>query len=100
MSNLQQLLDQRSELDKQIENTRRQERADALSQIKNLMNQHALTVDDLDFRSSKASTRKGNKVATKYCNATTGETWSGRGLQPKWLKSAIENGRQLEDFLV
>jgi ParB/RepB/Spo0J family partition protein len=35
---------------------------------------------------------------TKYRNAETGETWSGRGLQPKWLKVALESGRKLADF--
>jgi DNA-binding protein H-NS len=65
-----------------------------------LMEQHALTIADLGLRSTKLSTRKGNKVATKYSNSVTGETWSGRGLQPKWLKTALENGRQLSDFLI
>ena len=35
----------------------------------------------------------------KYRNAATGETWSGRGLQPAWLKAAIAAGKRLEDFV-
>jgi len=38
--------------------------------------------------------------ATKYRNPLTGETWSGRGLQPKWLKAAISGGKRLDDFVV
>jgi ParB/RepB/Spo0J family partition protein len=34
----------------------------------------------------------------RYRNAATGETWSGRGLQPKWLQVALENGAKLADF--
>ena len=34
----------------------------------------------------------------KYRNALTGETWTGRGLQPKWLKVNLANGNTLADF--
>ena len=34
----------------------------------------------------------------KYRDARTGETWSGRGLQPKWLKVALASGKKLSDF--
>lgn len=36
----------------------------------------------------------------KYRNAMTGETWSGRGLQPAWLKAALAAGKTLADFEV
>lgn len=39
-----------------------------------------------------------SKVAAKYRNAETGDTWSGRGLQPKWLKVALGSGKKLADF--
>lgn len=101
MSTLQQLLDQKAELDKQIESTRRQERSDAISQVRALMDQHGLVIADLGLRGGKtAAARKGSKVAAKYRNNATGETWSGRGLQPKWLKSALESGRKIDDFAV
>jgi DNA-binding protein H-NS len=102
MSTLQQLLDQKAALDKQIETTRRQEHSDAIAQVKSLMDQHGLTVADLGLRGSKSSSsvRKGGKVAAKYRNSSTGETWSGRGLQPKWLKAALQNGRKIEEFSV
>ena len=38
----------------------------------------------------------GNKVAAKYRNASTGESWSGRGLQPRWLKAALATRTQAE----
>jgi DNA-binding protein H-NS len=40
------------------------------------------------------------KNVARYRNATTGETWSGRGLQPKWLKAAIAAGAKLTDYVV
>jgi DNA-binding protein H-NS len=39
-------------------------------------------------------------VAAKYRNTSTGDTWSGRGLQPKWLKAAIASGKKISDFAV
>jgi DNA-binding protein H-NS len=49
----------------------------------------------------KPATKKagpGAKVLPRYRNAATGETWSGRGLQPKWLKVALQDGARLADF--
>jgi ParB/RepB/Spo0J family partition protein len=34
----------------------------------------------------------------KYRCAATGATWSGRGLQPAWLKAALAKGKKLSDF--
>lgn len=100
MATLQQLLDQKAALDKQIETTRRQEHSEAIAQVRALMEQHGLSIADLGLRGGKSAARKGSKVAAKYRNGTTGETWSGRGLQPKWLKAALQNGRKIEDFAV
>lgn len=36
----------------------------------------------------------------KYRNPATGDSWSGRGLQPKWLKVQLERGKTLADFEV
>lgn len=38
------------------------------------------------------------KPAVMYRCAATGSTWSGRGLQPKWLKVALADGKKLADF--
>jgi DNA-binding protein H-NS len=40
------------------------------------------------------------KATPKYRNPETGETWAGRGVQPKWLRKAIEAGHTLEQFLI
>jgi DNA-binding protein H-NS len=39
-------------------------------------------------------------VAVKFRNAATGDTWTGRGLKPKWLKAQLDAGKQLSDFAV
>lgn len=102
MSTLKELLNQKAELDKAIESTRKQELANAIAQVRSLMQEYGITVADISGKSSTRapSASKGGKVAAKYRNAATGESWSGRGLQPKWLKAALASGRQLSDFAV
>ncbi|MEY8875225.1 MAG: H-NS family nucleoid-associated regulatory protein, partial [Leptothrix sp. (in: b-proteobacteria)] len=51
-------------------------------------------------KAASTATPATRKVAPKYRDPSTGETWSGRGLQPKWLKAALETGRSLEEFSV
>jgi DNA-binding protein H-NS len=40
-------------------------------------------------------------VAPKYRNPENpAETWTGRGLKPRWLAAAIKGGKNPEDFLI
>lgn len=104
MTTLQELLAQRAELEKKIADAQREEKGAAIAKIRTLMNEFGLTAADISGRAAATprvpGSRSGGKVAPKYRNATTGETWSGRGLQPKWLKAALEAGAMLEDFAI
>jgi DNA-binding protein H-NS len=101
MPSLQELLDQKAALEREIETTRKQERVEAINKVRALMAQYGLTLSDLSAKGATpkpGGTVKGSKVAVKYRNAATGDTWSGRGLQPKWLKAALAAGRKIEEF--
>lgn len=118
MATYQELISQQAALEKQaavlqqqIELARQTERDAVLAEIKSLMAQHGVTLAELGGssgkpaatragRGSKASSSAGRKVAPKYRDAATGDTWSGRGLQPNWLKAALASGRKIEDFAV
>ena len=102
MASLQDLLDRKAALEREIEATRRQERADAISKVRALMSEYGLSMADLAAKGPPKgpNTPRGGKVAVKYRNAATGDTWSGRGLQPKWLKAALAAGRTIEEFAV
>ena len=101
---------QKADLEKQIAETLKAERSGVINQIKAMMADHGITVTDLSNRVGrppKAANAAGaapatapRKVAPKYRDPSTGETWSGRGLKPKWLAAALESGRKLEDFSV
>ena len=45
------------------------------------------------------SSLKGRKVAVKYRDRS-GNTWAGRGAQPRWLREKLKAGGKLEDFVV
>ena len=102
MSTLKELLDRKAALEKEIESTRKQEHANAIEKVRALMQEYGLTISDISNKAPvrAASSTKGGKVAAKYRNKATGETWSGRGLQPKWLKAALSAGHQLSEFTV
>ena len=100
MAKLTDLLAQKATLEKQIADAQREERSGALAQIKALMAEHGLTAADLTSRAGKPAKPGGTKVAAKYRNKATNETWSGRGLQPRWLKAALASGKKLADFAV
>jgi len=40
---------------------------------------------------------KGTKAPIKYRD-NNGNTWSGRGSQPRWLRAAVASGKKIEDF--
>ncbi len=98
---LNDLLAQKAVLDKQIAETQRAERSEAVAQVRALMSQYGLTLADIGSKAPAAPKRSaggGAKVAAKYRNPATGDTWSGRGLKPKWLTAALSAGRTLADF--
>jgi DNA-binding protein H-NS len=93
-------------------NTKKQDKA--LAQIVKLAKENAITAKDIEVAmgaskakkatkaktTAKKSTLKGAKVAPKYCNPTNhAETWSGRGIAPKWIQTLKAEGK-LESALI
>lgn len=104
MSTLQELLAQKAELERQIQETQRNERQAAIEKVRTLMAEFGLSVEDLSGKAASAAGRRKSgdgtrKAAVKYRD-TQGNTWSGRGLQPRWLKEALAGGKTLQDFAV
>ncbi|MFO1329291.1 MAG: H-NS histone family protein [Rubrivivax sp.] len=102
---LSDLLAKKAELEQQIVSLQREERSAAIAQVRALMSQHGLTLADLGNRAAPspaapAKGRSGGKVPAKYRDPATGQTWSGRGLHPKWLKAALAGGAKLSDFSI
>ena len=104
MASYKELLAQRAALEKEIEEARQAELADAIRRAKQLIAEHGLTAADLGFKLAGGLTgatgaRIRTPVAVKY-RGPNGESWSGRGKAPNWLTSLEAQGRQRVDFLV
>ena len=104
MKTLQELLDQRSAIEREITAARNADRAQALAQIQALMSESGLTLQDLQqaerHPKKVLSTGSHAKVAPKYRDPASGTTWTGRGLKPKWLSAALESGKTLAEFAI
>lgn len=103
MSTLNELLAERAEIERKIAQLQSEERSGAIAKVRALMADFGLSMVDLGTRAaaaprSSSSSSSTKKVAAKYRNTATGESWSGRGLQPKWLKAALGGGRSIEEF--
>jgi DNA-binding protein H-NS len=54
----------------------------------------------LPAKKSKSKSKfAGTSVAAKF-RGPNGETWSGRGLSPRWLSALVSQGKTKEDFAV
>lgn len=101
MSTYKELLQQREALEKQIAEARHRETSQAVSQVRSLIAEFGLTQQDI-FPSGKSGKsaksgpiKTGAKVAPKYRNPATEETWTGRGKAPKWIE-----GQDRAPFLI
>lgn len=99
MESIQELLAQKAALEKKIAEAQRTAKADAIAKVKALMAEYGLTAADLAGKApTSPKAEPGKKVAAKYRDPATGQTWTGRGLKPKWLQAALAGGKSLDDF--
>lgn len=92
MPTIRELQERRALLDAEIQRLQRATRTENLARLKSLMAEAGLTVSDL--------TRKvPAKVPAKYADGV-GNSWSGRGLKPVWLREKLAAGATLESFAV
>ena len=120
MSNLIEIQGQIEKLQKQASEIRVREFDKTVQEILIKMNVYGITLKDIQTKkacntksktktASKAESaggkirRKGEKAFTvvpaKY-RGPDGETWSGRGLTPRWLAALVTQGRAKEEFSI
>lgn len=102
MSNLQELIARKEAIDHEIKKAQDQRRAEGIEKVRAVMAEHGVVVADLRGSAigRTAGSAKGSKVAAKYRNAVTGESWAGRGKRPNWLRDALASGKPIADFAV
>lgn len=93
-SELQDVIEKAEKALRERQSTKRKE---VVAQIKELAASIGVTVEIHD--GDKYSERKNSKVAAKYRNpADHNQTWSGRGLAPKWMQALTSSGRDKSEF--
>jgi DNA-binding protein H-NS len=96
---LEELEAHKRELEAAIKGYEKKKRADCLAELRAVAKKHGFSLDD--FTGGKASKTSGPKGAAKYANpANASQTWTGRGRQPNWVKSALAAGKKLESMAI
>jgi DNA-binding protein H-NS len=114
LSNLIDIQSQIAKLQKQASEIRAKEFDSTVQEIIAKMQAYGITVKDL--QSPKAAKAGRNRAAAKPASARpakkaapavapkyrgpNGETWSGRGLMPKWMATLVAAGQSRESFLI
>lgn len=115
MSNLMEIQNQIGKLQKQAEDIKSREFDNTVQEILAKMQAFGITAKDLTPRkrrgakiktklavsgARKALAKKvANPVAAKF-RGPDGQTWSGRGLMPRWLSALVAQGQSKEEFAV
>ncbi|MDI1258285.1 H-NS histone family protein [Aquabacterium sp.] len=100
------LEEQTLELERELAAAKNEERNAVIVHIREAMKTHGLMLADLGPKFAKYAKEPsvfpgtGQKVAPKYRNPSTGETWSGRGNKPRWLQAEVDAGSSVESFLI
>lgn len=119
MSNLVDIQNQIEKLQKQASEIKTREFDKTVQDIREKMQAFGITIKDLQAaapgkqrkgKGKPAAAGRGRKLGSKSSQAGTvvaakyrgpnGETWSGRGLTPKWLANLLEQGKTKDEFLI
>ena len=65
-----------------------------------LIKQEGFTFDEV-FGKAATKRQSANPVPPKYRNpADPTQTWSGRGMRPRWFEDALQAGKEKEDMAI
>lgn len=95
MTSYAEYVEQIAKLQSLAEAARKDELSGAIKTIKDLMQLHGITVDDLAGGSRAKPAKAKSTVAAQFKNPESGETWTGRGRAPRWL-----DGKDKEQFRI
>ena len=93
-----------SALQKEADALRKREVEGVVSRIKVAIEHYGLTAEQLGLTGTKALTKAftkkkvGKGVSAAKFSDGNGNTWSGMGKRPHWLRDALAAGKSLEEF--
>ncbi|MEK6354993.1 MAG: H-NS histone family protein [Burkholderia cenocepacia] len=91
---IRELQKQLGQLNLLVEETKQQEKQAKLKQIAEDVKEYGITEIEL-LRAAGFIKAKRQKAPAKYYDPNSGNSWTGRGPQPKWLE-----GKNLDDYVI
>lgn len=84
---LKELEEHKRLLEEQITAKKKAERLAVLKELRTAMDEFQIPLEEfVEFMGGLKTKRVGAKAKPKYQDPVSGKTWSGRGVQPNWLK--------------
>lgn len=99
MTELEALIAQRDDLQRQIDTIEAARRADVIAQAHAALKALGLTAAELVPARVSRKARPRAVAPVRYRD-DKGNTWTGRGKQPVWLREALAGGATLGTYLV
>lgn len=87
------------EAQKALDARRAAVKAQVIARVQELVCKYGLTTADIRLPAPGEKIEPAKAPKIKYRDQN-GNVWSGRGRKPNWLAKALEEGAQIEDFLV
>lgn len=86
-----------SNAEKALKSKKANQRKEIIAQIKDLAASIDIAIDIQE--TEKKSSRKGTKAAIKYRHPENPEqTWTGRGVMPRWMRALLDAGHSKSEF--
>ena len=92
----------RKEAEKAMASLAERRRAEALDAVEKTAKEHGFTLADLTGspKGRRGSGKATTKGEAKYRDPDSGQTWTGKGRPPAWIRAADEAGRPRSDFAI
>ena len=100
MSSLIDIQNQIAELQAKAQEIKTREFNEKITMIKETMLAYGISVEDLQGKPAKVGKMKSTSPAPAKYTGPNGESWSGRGLMPRWLATLVNDGHSREEYLI
>ena len=100
MSSLIDIQQQIAELEAQAQQIKASQFNEKLAMVKETMTTYGITIEHLQNQFGKAGKAKSKTPAPAKYTGPNGESWTGRGLMPRWLTALVDEGHAKEEYLI
>ena len=91
----------RADIDKAIVEVSKKEKQEALAAAQQAAASFGFSLEELTSKRAARGAGKVTSAEPKYRNPEDPtQTWTGKGRQPNWFKTAVTNGANPDDLLI